>query len=118
MTGETDIMEVAQSMIAGLARLQPNHFLLRWNGTKIPRGAFVGDHEIGWTQHGILTGKNQDLGYYTRLEQFGGDDGTLHIMLISTDAETVTAPPGGEVVPVKLQNQSPPELASPVLPKP
>jgi hypothetical protein len=52
-----DPMAFAQALIAGAAADCDNHFLLLWNGTKIPRGAEIDGVEIAWTQHGIITGK-------------------------------------------------------------
>lgn len=58
-------------------------FLLDWEGNKVPRGARVLDHEIGWTQNGkVLTTSGEDIGTYKRLVEFGGATGKQQKMLI------------------------------------
>lgn len=63
-------------------------FLLKWRGSKVPRGAVIGGHKIIWTQHGkIMTGEEgkpwsgKHIGYYQRLIEFGGKDQDEHLML-------------------------------------
>ena len=48
-------------------------FYLKWNGSKVPRGAEICGHILAWTQHGrVITDQNQDIGTYDRLIEFGG----------------------------------------------
>jgi len=48
---------------------QTRVFLIKWQGTKIPRGAILFGHEIGWTQNGVVTStKSKIIGTYDRLE--------------------------------------------------
>jgi len=77
---------------------QENRFRLTWEGSKIPRGGAVDGVEIAWTQHGMITGVNREnLGYYTREEEFGGESGKRHVMVISTRGSEVTPPDCGSV---------------------
>lgn len=88
---QMDMFELSQELVKGLMRQQEHHFVLAWKGTKIPRGAKVGDVDIGWTQHGMITGQGgEQLGFYDRMAEFGGKDRDTHIMLIGTHAENVT----------------------------
>jgi hypothetical protein len=58
-------------------------FVLEWTGSKVPRGFKVNGVEIGWTQHGIVTGVNREmLGTYTRTKEWGGPDRDEHAMRI------------------------------------
>jgi hypothetical protein len=96
-----DPMKQAQFLTKLLGSAKQNHFRMEWEGSKIPRGASINGVEIGWTQHGIVTGKNSEqLGYYEREVEFGGDSGSKHVMVISTNHSAITPPPGGTVEPV------------------
>lgn len=84
----TDPMEMARGLVEQLAELQPIRYLLRWKGSKIPRGAKVGDVPIAWTQHGIVRGADgQTLGYYERTIEWGGPDRDEHEMVIRAKAQ-------------------------------
>lgn len=83
-----------------LDKLRASHrfsYRLHWTGSKIPRGASVKVNPeesvaIAWTQHGVVTGSDgQNLGYYERTEEWGGESGREHEMLIATDFEVVPA---------------------------
>lgn len=59
-------------------------FTLHWTGSKIPRGYKVNGVEIGWTQHGLVTGVNgEDLGTYDRTIEWGGPNHDEHEMVIT-----------------------------------
>lgn len=61
--------------------------LLRWNGSKIPRGAKVGGMNIDWTQHGMVSAGGKTVGMYDRLVEYG--DNELQVMVLYTN-EPVT----------------------------
>jgi hypothetical protein len=97
--GQRDLKKLAEDMIGKLSDEANNHFLLTWEGSKVPRGAAIGGTDVGWTQHGIITGiDGSSLGYYDRISEFGGPEGRTQAMLIGTDREGVTPPPGGQVM--------------------
>ena len=80
-------MDTAQAIIGKIAendiKKGAEPITLKWKGSKVPRGHCVNGIEIGWTQHGIVTGVNREnLGTYTRLQEFGGPDRDEHVMLI------------------------------------
>ena len=73
-----DLMTVARMQ-------QKRSFILKWEGTNIPRGAKVNDIAIAWTQNGMVTGANgEDLGYYTRTKSAEGPNCNQYEMVIST----------------------------------
>ncbi len=79
LTAESIIDAMAEHDIAKGA--EP--ITLKWKGSKVPRGHSVNGIQIGWTQHGLVTGVDgQNLGTYTRLQEFGGPDRDEHVMLI------------------------------------
>lgn len=88
---------IARSLIDTL--MSRGHlYVMQWRGTKIPRGATIGGAEVGWAQHGIISGKQgQKLGYYKRDIQFGGPGEDFHQIRICTDTETEVVSPSGEV---------------------
>ena len=60
-------------LIDGIRKFGGRKFLLTWEGSKIPRGAHVLDHEIGLTRYGrVLTTSGKTTGTYDRLVEFGG----------------------------------------------
>lgn len=63
----------AQNLLDASRALCERRFELTWNGSKIPRGAVVAGHAIGWTQHGrVLTDAGRDIGTYERVVEYGG----------------------------------------------
>jgi hypothetical protein len=103
-----DPLAAAQSLMGKLAEAADHHFLLTWEGSKIPRGASIDSTPIGWTQNGMVTGTNgQQLGYYERLEEFGGPSGNRQSMLVSTNGATLTPPPGGSATELKTTSAAP-----------
>ncbi len=75
--------EIAVNAIQGAQKEGCIAFLIEWTGNKIPRGASINGVQIGWTQHGIVTGtKGEDLGLYERLVECGGPRGTEQKMLV------------------------------------
>jgi hypothetical protein len=60
-------------------------YVLHWHGTRIPRGAQISGKEIGWTQHGIVKStEGEIIGYYDRLVDCGGDDGSEQQLIVYT----------------------------------
>ena len=62
--------------------------VIQWNGSKIPRGAKVGNDFISWTQHGIVNAGGKSVGMYDRLVEFGENE--LQVMVVYTN-ERVTS---------------------------
>lgn len=63
---------------------QGSRLFLAWEGTKIPRGVELSGGKIGWTQNGVVTStEGKQLGYYDRLEEWGGPNKDRHKMIIS-----------------------------------
>lgn len=84
----------ASAVIGALAANKTLTQVMKWKGSKIPRGGKVGNIEIGWSQHDIITGKNgEQLGFYERLQEFGGANHDEHVMLIRVN-EPATNPDG------------------------
>lgn len=83
---QAEIIEQRLTTLQGeLKDRAANLYLLTWHGGKIPRGAMLNGQEIGWTQHGIVTSVNgEQLGFYDRLLEFGGDDGQEQLMIVYT----------------------------------
>jgi len=97
----TDRMAQADYLRSLLGATKTNQFKMTWEGTKIPRGATINGIEIGWTQHGNVTGVGgEQLGQYERATEFGGATGEQHVMIISTNYANITPPAGGTVEPV------------------
>jgi hypothetical protein len=85
---DIDLGDEALSEIAGNAikqrgqQTQSTHHL-KWEGTKIPKGAFIEGIEIAWTQNELATDVDgKRIGTYIRLVEFGGRTGGEHQMLI------------------------------------
>lgn len=98
----------AASLIARLRDDQRFIYLMQWHGSKIPRGAYVDGYRVGWMQHGIVTAcDGTQLGYYERLEEFGGVDKTQHFVAILLDRECeVIDPMGGTITPAEKPSDS------------
>ena len=65
-------------------------YRLTWKGSKVPRGARIGSHEIVWTQHGMVHARNargdvEEIGTYKRVVEFGGANQDEQIMEIYLD---------------------------------
>ena len=57
--------------------------VLKWKGSKTPRGLSIGGVDISHAQHGIVTGVNgKTLGTYTRTMEFGGPNKDEHEMFV------------------------------------
>jgi|GEM_PF-2216037 len=66
---------------------QTKVFLLKWTGTKIPRGAKILGKEISWTHNGIVTAEGGDtIGTYDQVMESGGPSGKEHQMIIYVKA--------------------------------
>ena len=73
-------------------------YSISWIGSKIPRGASIDGIQIGWTQHGIITGVGgENLGFYDRVFEGGYHTVPAHVMTIRLDKESVVLDPKGEV---------------------
>jgi len=96
-TERGDIPEAAKQLLTLLRASEKKSYRLHWTGSKIPRGAFVDGKPITWTQHGIVyVGGSLDgsqVGYYTRVQEWSGDNKDEHEMIISTEG-IVEAGPG------------------------
>lgn len=58
-------------------------YVLNWKGGKIPYGAEIGGHKVGWTQNGIVSNeKGEMIGTYDRLMEWGGEDKNEHCMIV------------------------------------
>lgn len=58
-------------------------YLLRWKGGRVPSGARVGDRVITWTQHGIVTTQEENVGgTYDRLQDSRGGADDENVMLV------------------------------------
>jgi hypothetical protein len=109
MAKVVDAFEMAQALIERLPSNQPHRYLLTWEGGKTPFGASIDGVEIGRTQDGLVTGAGREqLGYYERVIEFGGDSRTTQCMLIATAGHFVEAPPGGSVVDLSASPERPP----------
>lgn len=98
-----DPMAKCDALIAGLRTGSNNNYFLRWCGSKDPRGATIGGVGVGWTQHGRIVGEGgEDLGFYERLKEFGGDAGDEHTMLVSTNSDVEVIAPDGIVCPNRI----------------
>jgi hypothetical protein len=110
---EIDFEKVAKNLVLKIGEGRKNLFLMQWKGTKIPHGATIGGIEIGWTQHGIITGKGgEQLGEYYRFEEKEFDafrnlfnQGENQMIAVMTDYDDVTSPQG-----VKLKSHSQPKI--------
>ena len=91
-----DPMKLANALVDDIRNSSTHDYIMRWKGSKIPRGAIIDGIAIVWTQHGIIIGENGEaLGYYDRMREFGGDNHDEHAMLITTpEAARVVAPDG------------------------
>ena len=63
-----------------------NHaYILRWEGSKVPRGAIVGDETLAWTQNGTAHNRSgRMVGTYDRVVVFGGESGQEQAMIVYT----------------------------------
>lgn len=88
-----------ENLLTKLMRVQPNHFVMIWKGSKVPWGAAIGGIPIAWTQHGIVTGENgEGLGWYERVREWAGSDGDEHELVIATKHDSATNPTGNACV--------------------
>jgi len=63
-------------------------YLLEWKGSRVPRGATIGNRVVGWTQHGLVLNKDgAQFGLYERMKDFEGPDHESE-MLVLTFPET------------------------------
>lgn len=89
-----DLPEAAKQLLTELRAREQKSYRLHWTGTKVPRGATIDGQPISWTQHGIVYVKDGTTkGYYTRVQEWSGQNQDEHEMLISTEY-VVEAGPG------------------------
>jgi hypothetical protein len=50
------VRPVIDALLPNLRELHPFKYRMAWRGTKVPRGAHIGNDEIMWTQHGMIRG--------------------------------------------------------------
>jgi hypothetical protein len=81
---ETSLREgVLAEAQRGIRAKQRRVFELEWEGSKIPRGANILGHPVGWTQHGFVTSQaGVTIGTYDRVIEFGGESGEQQKMFI------------------------------------
>ena len=73
-----------RDLLQQLKDKQGSRLYLAWEGTKIPRGVELPGGTIAWTQNGIVAGTDgKQLGYYDRVEEWGGPNKNRHKMIIS-----------------------------------
>ncbi len=107
---ETELLAKCKALTDSLLDTYPLWYLLKWQGSKIPRGATIGGVEIGWTQHGMITGSNgMGLGYYSRLLEWGGENGDSHAMVVGCSV-TLEPPLGGTATLFKSELHTPSPL--------
>ena len=81
--GDAKLNETANGMIVRWRERARKIFHLKWEGSKIPRGAVIEGTEIAWTQNGQVTGVGgKMIGTYDRLVEFGGASGNEQQMLV------------------------------------
>lgn len=84
--GQAAMQQLVEAHLQARAARSKHVFLLEWEGNKIPRGAVIKGHSIGWTQNGIVTSEQgQTIGVYERLIEFGGDGGRDQKILVFVD---------------------------------
>ena len=60
-------------------------YILKWEGSKVPRGAVVNDETLAWTQNGRAHNQSGKIvGNYERIVEFGGDSGKEQVMIVYT----------------------------------
>ena len=91
-----DPMLAAKQLLDHVRQSSDNDCIMRWKGTKIPRGAMIDGVPVAWAQHGIIRGpEGQELAYYERMREFAGPNGDEHALLITTmNPVSVIAPDG------------------------
>jgi hypothetical protein len=58
-------------------------YLIRWTGNKVPRGAKLGEHTIGYTQHGLVMSPDTvRIGRCNRIVESGGESGKEQVLLV------------------------------------
>jgi hypothetical protein len=96
---QNDLPEAAQAMLETAKGQLPWAYLLRWKGSKVPRGASVDGTRITWAQHGRLVGEDgSQLGLYERVDEFGGPDSDEHVIACWFHSKVRLVAPDGRVV--------------------
>ena len=63
---------LAQDLHGELMKAVDDAYILMWDGNKVPRGAQLAGHTIGWTQNGqVLSDQGKMLGVYDRILEYG-----------------------------------------------
>lgn len=72
--------ELCNAMVGALFRLPgTKKYILDWKGSRVPRGAVIGEQQIMWTQNGMVSDHaGQHIGTYVRIK-----DEEEQIMIVS-----------------------------------
>jgi hypothetical protein len=103
-----DNQERAKLLVRQHMSLYPKAWVMSWEGSKIPRGAKVGNIPIAWTQNSVVVdAEGTRLGHYERVEP-GAFEKHNQGMIICTgeDVDSVTAPDGTECPLVKDESST------------
>jgi hypothetical protein len=74
------------SLLTAIRGHATHAYILRWDGSKIPRGAVIDGETIAWTQHGMVTSESgKTIGTYDRVVEFGGQSGNEQAMIVYTN---------------------------------
>ena len=72
-----------QGIMAAIKSRSSRIFLVHWIGGKVPSGVWVGDKEIAWTQHGMVTDtKGERIGLYERVMENDGRHGDEQLIIV------------------------------------
>ena len=81
--GDPKIDAIVNDLVADWRGSARKIFHLKWEGSKIPRGAMIEGSTIQWTQNGeVVSSDGKTIGTYQRLVEFGGASGNEQQMLI------------------------------------
>lgn len=65
--GDAQASSNLTQILAAMRARAVSTFLLRWKGSRVPRGAKVGEHILTWTQHGMACSDSGIIGTYDHL---------------------------------------------------
>ena len=66
--GDSRVNQNVNRLLHVISKRPNKTFLLRWSDGRVPQGAVVGGHTIGWTQHGVVNDREGHMvGTYDRL---------------------------------------------------
>lgn len=78
---------IVDSLLEANKDIRERRFRLRWKGSKVPRGVMVGDIPVDWTQHGVVYGGGDVIGFYDRTVCFGGENRDEHELIVYADKQ-------------------------------